>query len=540
MNLSFTIRPSLLIALVVNLVVIVVASWWLTPAFDSINDDAGMNMIASGFFTGSPNEYLVLMNVFIGQILKVLYHITDEVNWYTVFLYSVQYFSSSFILYTALKQWGYFKGWLFFALFYVTFGLSLFFRLQFTSTGFLPVLAAILYLFHLLGNNIKIGKKAFYILLVLFGTAYLIRYQIFYGSMLFLLPLLAYEYYLHKRKIVIQLAFALLILYVPIRLYDRLMYQIEMGSPNFLDFLYSAEVLANDPLDYTKIPMLENIGWSFSEVQCCTVHFWSDEKVFARDKVIYAAKVLASKTTLEQVLLTAKNITIDMWYFIFLVLLPFVFVKRLNAPFFKIFLPIILSCSIILLLIVFARTPYRAVISFVMLGIMCTWWLLFEHIRISKRYTLLLVLIAVMPVLYRFFTYLPEANKYIESQKASLRVIDKDFEENPTVFHITSSGFYPSNALEISTSPTKYLANNFLITGWCNQSPFHKEVFKQHGYKDAMDMALHSEKAVFMGMHYSMMQGLIGIVKNQYQRECKLELSANAAAYSSNMPVVIK
>src|ERR1035437_8469170 len=118
-----------------------------TPCYET-NDDLGMQMIASGFYTGQPSEYLVFTNILIGWPLRTLYGLWPGWNWYFAYLVAVHYAALTAIAFVVLSRR---RGWLF-ALFYGGFFLlaetRILLELQFTTTAFLAGTAAVLLLVH--------------------------------------------------------------------------------------------------------------------------------------------------------------------------------------------------------------------------------------------------------------------------------------------------------------------------------------------------------------------------------------------------------
>jgi hypothetical protein len=68
------------------------------PLTYETNDNFWMNAIASGANSGSPSEYLVFINIFIGKILKLFYTIIPSINWYTIYI-----LGSLFVGYTVIQ-----------------------------------------------------------------------------------------------------------------------------------------------------------------------------------------------------------------------------------------------------------------------------------------------------------------------------------------------------------------------------------------------------------------------------------------------------
>src|SRR6267142_3034143 len=54
---------------------------FLVPDYET-NDDLAMQLIASGFYTGHPSEYLVFTSFAIGWMLRLLYEFSGSFNWY--------------------------------------------------------------------------------------------------------------------------------------------------------------------------------------------------------------------------------------------------------------------------------------------------------------------------------------------------------------------------------------------------------------------------------------------------------------------------
>jgi len=116
-----------------------------TPRYET-NDDLGMQMIASGFYTGQPSEHLVFTNVVIGWPLRVLYSLWPGSNWYFLYLTAVHYAALTVIAFLVLSRR---RGWLFGLLyvgFFVLVETRILLKLQFTTTAFLAGTAGFLLL----------------------------------------------------------------------------------------------------------------------------------------------------------------------------------------------------------------------------------------------------------------------------------------------------------------------------------------------------------------------------------------------------------
>lgn len=68
-----------------------------------VNDDVVMMSFANGDFTGKPEWQLVFIGALTGVILKALYHVSQNMPWYALFLVFVQILSGTVFLITLFK-----------------------------------------------------------------------------------------------------------------------------------------------------------------------------------------------------------------------------------------------------------------------------------------------------------------------------------------------------------------------------------------------------------------------------------------------------
>src|SRR5688572_28503851 len=74
-----------------------------TPIYET-NDDVVMMNTASGQFFGQPSEHLIFTNVLIGFVLKVLYSMTEQVDWYAAYLYGLHAVGLSLLFYAFVAR----------------------------------------------------------------------------------------------------------------------------------------------------------------------------------------------------------------------------------------------------------------------------------------------------------------------------------------------------------------------------------------------------------------------------------------------------
>ncbi len=159
------------------------------PVIFEDNDDVVMLMISSGALTGSPDEHLVFQHIFIGYILKFLYLLSPNVEWYSLHLIVAQITALSIIIFVflELKQFenkiiliASLIGLLTFATFFIL-------RVQFTTTAFLLAGAGFLLLKYIFSNeNIQLNKCIIACFMLLWSS--MIRFEPLIISSIILAP----------------------------------------------------------------------------------------------------------------------------------------------------------------------------------------------------------------------------------------------------------------------------------------------------------------------------------------------------------------
>ncbi len=116
-----------------------------SPGYET-NDDLGMQLIASGFYTGQASEHLIFTNVVIGWMLRCMYQLWDGCNWYLVYLVVVHFVSLTALAFLVVSRK---RNWAFVLLylgFFVLVETRILLSLQFTTTAFLAGTAGLLLL----------------------------------------------------------------------------------------------------------------------------------------------------------------------------------------------------------------------------------------------------------------------------------------------------------------------------------------------------------------------------------------------------------
>jgi hypothetical protein len=272
--------PALLWAAVVNLILFGLFLTCATFVYET-NDDLMMQMIASGFHTGHPDEHLVFTNILIGWALRFLYGTWAGCNWYLIYLLAVHYASLTAIAFLVVSRRG---GWLF-TLLYLGFFLMvethILLYLQFTTTAFLAGTAGLL----LLVDGFRPGHPAHWPK-VIAGLAFaglmcLIREHVALLLAVIACPFLLERFGLAGWRRLLGTGLACAGIFLVLHGINRWAYQ---RDPAWAEFLECKPVLAQIqatalsnfiPKAAPAIGWSENDGWMFSQF------YFSDPDVYA-------------------------------------------------------------------------------------------------------------------------------------------------------------------------------------------------------------------------------------------------------------------
>ena len=150
-----------------------------------VSDDFVMELIVSGAYSGQPSPYIMFMNPIIGELLKALYSLNQNINWYTFLQIGVIEISMIMISYIILKlkPGARYVVVMIFVLFFSSDFLQL---MQFTKTATLSICTSFFAFVYYLNNK----NKGWFLVSWLFAmTGIMIRYNtLFYVCAVMLIP----------------------------------------------------------------------------------------------------------------------------------------------------------------------------------------------------------------------------------------------------------------------------------------------------------------------------------------------------------------
>lgn len=303
------------------------------------NDDQLMNFIAAGAY-GSNSEYLVFINIIFGYLLKFLYSIISEINWYVFVMYITMFLSWVAIYFVLLervkKNKSFFYG--LFSIFIVYLFTSFSYRyLQFTLVSTISIIAGFLLIMDT-WEKLKFNRVLLGVLFIVWGS--FIRYDSLFLVGLFFGIYTFWQYFtiliknrgkLFSTNVKKQFIISCVMLFPMIlsgcfKLVDTLIYQNDPVWKQYV--LYN--IARSDILDYqTKMP--DDSSIYYREIIYSGEYF--DPEVFSLSKMQELANYrVFNKLSVQNIFIAGKNILKDNLknpslkdYFIFPIISIFIF-----------------------------------------------------------------------------------------------------------------------------------------------------------------------------------------------------------------------
>jgi hypothetical protein len=269
-NYSYPRRAILICSLIFISVTFLIFNLLFVPKYP-VNDDIIMMMISSGYFTGFPDEHIVFSSFLIGLILKFLYNIYLNLNWYTYYLTFLNFLSCFIILFSFFKIRQSIKTIIYFLILYLFILKDYCFFIQFSHTATLVTSGGlILYLTTLHSDKQALFDRIVAMLMIITGS--LVRFD---GAILvFVLYIPFMLYYILEKKFYrilkfLALVFSFIIIF---KFANNLYYEKDKDWGYYNKLNYEWGLILNNP----KFPSINTRDSIFSQIN------WShnDRNVF--------------------------------------------------------------------------------------------------------------------------------------------------------------------------------------------------------------------------------------------------------------------
>jgi hypothetical protein len=277
------------------LTILALTTVWLSFAvpgairFD-VGDDPAMEMLASGYVTGHPTEYLIFINVLIGLLLKGFYLLVPQAPWYPLLLLSVVIFSLAGITYLLLQE-DVSDRFCWLCLLGVVFGMYFVTHLQFTSAAYLLGLIGML----IFCQGTSRASLPFAAALVAAGS--LIRFESF---LLLLVTTAGAAWLLSRRRVSEKVIFFAAILFLGWsgQTFDHFYYDHQPDWQAYRQYNTSrGDLNMTAKLNFSEKnhPIYEHVNWSENDFKMLDIHWlYEDPAAFSADKLAYLDQHLSS------------------------------------------------------------------------------------------------------------------------------------------------------------------------------------------------------------------------------------------------------
>lgn len=253
---------------------------FLTPGFET-NDDLTMKLIASGFYTGHPSEYLVFTNVLIGFTLKAFYGLVGGADWYLYYLVGAHFVALTGLSFLVLKRSA---GWRIVILYFIFFFLieaRLFLNLQFTTTSFLVGTTGVFLLADGFVGNQPLPPLQLAASFGFVALAILIR-----DSAVLLLGLIAFPFLLvslgpQRWKTLLAIFAIGAALFLGLTGFNRWYYQRDRGWAEYVEYNHLRGQLHLTPLQRFIPQAASSAGWSANDAAMFVGCYYSEPEVYA-------------------------------------------------------------------------------------------------------------------------------------------------------------------------------------------------------------------------------------------------------------------
>ncbi|HBF33409.1 TPA: hypothetical protein DDW35_02475 [Candidatus Sumerlaeota bacterium] len=243
-------------------------------------DDLFMQLIAQGFYTGEPSEYLVYTHFLIGLMLRWLYSISVQYNWYFLYLMAVQFTSLTALL--TLFQRGRNKKALLvlYCVFFLFAQLHMLQNPQFTTIAFLAGVAGLFLLLEGLCATPSVHKFKILMGFLFIALMIMVRKDVFFALGLFAIPFLVERMQKNNLRRFIGGALACILLYAALWGSNQCYYKRTSEWANFLEYNTMYGKIETTRLKYYAIQAAPSVGWSATDALMFVEFYFPEPEVY--------------------------------------------------------------------------------------------------------------------------------------------------------------------------------------------------------------------------------------------------------------------
>lgn len=507
--------------------------WYCFPMSFDNNDDQIMLAISAGFFTGNPSPNIILTHVVLGKFLNQFFILFKNINWYTLYLQTIQLFSFIAIAFLFIKKNSLSLllsiGTILFLLLGF-FSLSIV-KLQFTTVALLCCFTALFYM----QSDLKSSYKSF-IILVFVAISIFIRKDSFYIFILFCIPIFITK--IKNRNEIIKIGSILMITVCIFfgsvffnnnnRIYKE---QQTYTHVNALD------IIAGKPIKI-KNAIIEKNNFSKSDIALIQSWFMADDVYLKGNKLEQVAIQLQANRNITEVQHELKKFVQDERYLLLLYLISLLLVLLFNRKSISIVcLNFIVFIFVLMYLTVTSRIPHRITFPILTYLVLLNVWLFFENVERQKiKFGVMILLVSLSA--YKFYC----TSKLIYIHHENHQIFDdckNEINAHPNNLFIALDDF-PMQFMNAWQTP-QYIfpAYNIIPTGWYACSPDYQVLLRFHQLKNLTSDLKNRNDILFLTNDGALQSAYINVMKQRYNINCHFEKAENGFSFLHPKKLVI-
>jgi hypothetical protein len=460
---------------------------FLLPIKMDQTDDFGLMILAAGIYTGEYENMLIFISPIIGGCLNYLYsNVSNQLNWYSIFIVSIYFVSWFSILFLILKSKQFKQQKIIgFYFLFLTFGIYFLINFTFTVASFLIGISAILYFVfseHSPKNNA--------IICVFFILCFLVRSFVFYYLIILLSAIMLLFVIAKITKVNFKRISCLLFCALIVFTYNNSLISGNQEWKKFMEYnIVRGRIQDNPNLYFTnKEEIKQKLNWSETDYQM--LYYWNTD-----------GEKLFNTTQLHKILESIKHSTFWSLYYLQFVLASslfycavallflFFFINRNFNLYFFVLILFMLSTLVIISQIYIMKERVFLPVLLLLFAL-----LLFIY-KFKERNYLLVTATSLSLILMSFKTY----NKVVENSH-QIKMLSKDMvaftKLNNCDFVLW--GNLKMNCFTGFKQPFLILKDRIYISNWLSHSPHNSKILKKRKVDSIYEYSIKNSNCLWL------------------------------------------
>lgn len=508
------------------------------------NDDVALMSIVSGLMTGRPDAHLVFTNALIGLPLAALYRSFGHIEWYSLYLYAVQFIAMTAVSCAIIRRWSWRIGLASIALIYVGFEARNLLSLQFTTTASLAGSAGLALIWT---GHEEEGLRARLTMLsagvALLVLCALIRFQSFQLILLLSAPWIIAAAVASRPSLVSRrwkvLAAAIgvaMLLAFCASAADSAWYKSDPGWARYTQYNHARAPLHDRPgFVYTPETqhVFESVGWSRNDHEMFMLWFFTDPDIYSLEKLTTLSERFAGASRAPETILRKVSARLSISWPALLVMLvmlagPIVLAKptQRRGAAFRAACGAGVALAAVGALLIWAKLPdrvFNSIVLFVSIAAL-TCAGRFSERAFARRGALFLVALLIPAVLFllRDLRGLNHMNRL--KNAAVVDMMDRlgenfapDSDAAPSPVFVLWANMFPYRWLSPLRAGEVFGQIDTIMLGWPTGSPLFEASLARHGVEDLYS-DLFERDDLFLFAKVRHIEALLGFISEHKTR----------------------